>query len=81
MTDTPDNTIYGLALHDGMLINKHLGVTRVPGAWLYQNDNGGMAVVPYNPEFKITDKVRKKDALEQLQDLEEGYGLSLQRHL
>jgi hypothetical protein len=76
MTDTPGTTIHGLALHEGVLVNKHLGAVRVPGAWLYVNDSGGMAVVPYSPEFKFTDKVRKKDALEQLQDLEEGYGLS-----
>ena len=76
MHENPGKTIYDLALHEGMPVNKHLGVMRVPGAWLYQNDQGGMAVVPYSADCKFADKAKKKDALEQLQDLEEGYGLS-----
>ena len=47
----------------------------VPGGDLYKWGDA-VAFVPKNPEFKFADKVRKKDALEQLQDLEEGYGLS-----
>jgi hypothetical protein len=46
----------------------------VPGGDLYKWGEA-MAFVPKNPEFKFTDKVRKKDAVEQMQDFEEGYGL------
>ena len=75
MTDTPGKTIYDLALHERMQVDKGMGVMRTPHGWLYENESGHMVEVPYDPAFKFADKVKKKDALEQLQDLEEGYGI------
>jgi hypothetical protein len=52
MTETPGKTIYNLALHERLLIGKDLGVTCVPGGWLYENNHRAMRFVPYSNEFK-----------------------------
>jgi hypothetical protein len=75
MTDTPGKTIHDLALHERLQVDKGMGVIRTPHGWLYENDTGHMAEVPYDPAFKFADKEKRKDALRQLEDFEEGYGL------
>jgi len=57
--------IYDLKLHECCVINDMMGITRVPGGWLYQNAeqrqdehgrwdfyNTTCTFVPYNEEFK-----------------------------
>ena len=64
MTDTPGKTIHDLALHEEMEIGPDKKVLRVGGGGIYELP-GGNVFVPLSPEFKFTDKVRKKDAVEQ----------------
>ena len=75
MPDDPSKTIYDLALHETMAIASDLTAIREPGCWVIENDKGGMIRVPYDPEFKFATREAKRDALHQLEDFEEGYGL------
>jgi hypothetical protein len=78
MTDKPGKTIYDLALHETMGVGKHyqdhMFATRVPGGWAYREGRAPGTFVPYSPEFKFAARQQKKrDALDELQDIEEGY--------
>jgi hypothetical protein len=76
--ETPDNTIGERVLHQVTVIKtpdgEEIKDLTVGGGDLYKWGEA-MAYVPKSTEFKFTNLVKKKDALEQLQDLEEGYGL------
>ena len=47
--------IYGLGLHEEILIGKQTSIMRVPGGWIYYLCTNGDAVsqifVPYNQDF------------------------------
>ena len=51
-----DNSIYGLKLHEYMIINNFWVVLRVPGGWIYMEQRAGQSnsgvFVPFDNEFQ-----------------------------
>jgi len=78
-TKTPGKTIYDLALHETLAVknryNDELDVTRVPGGWIERWGKTAGVFVPYSPEFKFADMARKRDALDELDEIEQGHGV------
>ncbi len=42
---------------------------------LYQWDNGTPVFVPRSTEFKFADRVKKRDALDEFDEIEQGHGV------
>jgi hypothetical protein len=80
MTNKPGKTIYDLALHETMEVGKHyqdhMFATRVPGGWVYREGKAPGTFVPYSPEFKFSDREKKRrDALDEFDEIEQGHGV------
>ena len=78
-TKAPGKTIYDLALHETLAVknryNEELGGTRVPGGWVERWGKTAGVFVPYSSEFKFADTARKRDALDELDEIEQGHGV------
>ena len=56
-----EKTIYNLKLHEGILIDPHIYITRVPGGWLYdvgEEENIFVVFVPFDDEFMKTKPIK-----------------------
>ena len=77
-TKTPGKTIYDLALHETLAVknryNEELDVTWVPGGWIERWGKTASVFVPYSAEYKFADMARKRDALDELDELEQRHG-------
>ena len=81
MSSTPSTIIdpNTLALHETAQVATHYGhtlwTTKVNGGNLYQWDNGTPVFVPRSTEFKFTDREKRRDALEEFDEIEQGHGV------